>query len=338
MKSPSSSSPRSSLKTGPGNAPAFDREDLPASFQPRPLDVIIGRGKQVNKHNDKNYVLQDLLQSFAGDYLYGKKERKSELLTIVVQEIRATGCAFIKKERINSPESSDDVSPVVGAFRWYSVDETAARNSAAQFLRNHLSENYKSSKQFKKKLRMDKKNETTKVSRTASVVSTSSAEDDDSNLGSSSSNSSLTSCENERPALPSSKTNFSYYGKQFLQDRCEPNQPESLLTLMPPRRSSGSVPMSQYQSKLLSEPFSTGYFDQNQQYPTTIMNSTDDMDAIMNMELPNMVDDYAPLLVDFDDLQPRPIASATAAPYNGKPIFQSAEDEDLFLSWSCSGL
>lgn len=327
MKSPST--PNSS-----NGAPAFERQDLSISFQPRPMDVIIGRGKQVNKHNDKNCILQDLLQTFAGDYLYGKKERKSELLTIVVQEIRATGCAFIKKESpMNLPSTSSSTTGGKPMTRWYSVDETAARNSAAQFLRNHLSENYKSSKQFKKKLRMDKK----KATRNASVVSTSSSSsscDGSPSMISASDNSSSQSslascCEQQMPSLPttSGKTNYTFGDRQtssnswklFEDNYAEQQQTDSLLTLLPPHRgdcysksSRRAVSAGTYHSKLLSSTSTSSVLEQE----ITPL----DMDAIMNMDM-NCQDLF----------EPRPIGSGNAS-FMGDRIFQSMEDEDLFLS------
>ena len=341
MKSPST-------PTSSSGAPAFDRQDLPVSFQPRPMDVIIGRGKQVNKHNDKNGILQDLLQTFAGDYLYGKKERKSELLTIVVQEIRATGCAFIKKESpATAPSSSSSGGKPV--FRWYSVDETAARNSAAQFLRNHLSENYKSSKQFKKKLRMDKKKKTTKATRNASVVSTTSSSSDGTpsmTSSSGSSQSSLASCEQEEMPLSihqinssSKSSNYSPWKLANNEDaHYEQQQTDSLVSLLPPHRASRHLKESDYDcsfptntttrrvsgtyhSKLLS---GAGFLDDE-------ASPFDDMDAIMNMDLSSTTTQ--------DLFEPRPIGSVQCQPgTNHGSVFQSTEDEDLFLSWSSSVL
>ena len=297
----------------------FEREDLPATFQPRGMDVIIGRGKKVNKHNDKNFVLQDLLSTFAGDYLYGKKERKSELLTIVVQEIRATGCAFIKKESASAPHN---------AGRWYSVDETAARNSAAQFLRNHLSENYKSSKQFKKKLRQDKKKDTSCGSATCTSTTEAPPSNSSANvsMSSSSSQSSLASHDDDSAESLSWRSSHSHsHSSPDYDDSCwnthkvSREETENALVKL---SSQGT-----FHSKLWTS------LDQATPAPAPFPPLPQPLSSSL-------------ALATFDPFEPRPLAdeqqpSSLWFPdvfgdegLSSSSVFQSMEDEELFLSWS----
>lgn len=116
---------------------------LPDGYQPHTHDVIIGRGKRVNTHNERNTILQFMLISLSAEYIDCTKERKSDILNTVLREIQrhSNGGGFIKK----------------AAGKWSVVDDPLARSTVAQFLRNHVPDNFKSSKQFKKKMRGEKK-------------------------------------------------------------------------------------------------------------------------------------------------------------------------------------
>ena len=116
---------------------------LPDGYQPHPHDVIIGRGRRTVNHNQRNTILQYLLMSLSAEYIDCTKERKSEILNTVLSEIQnhSNGGGFIKK----------------AGGKWSVVDDNLARSTAAQFLRNHVPENFKSSKQAKKLLRNEKK-------------------------------------------------------------------------------------------------------------------------------------------------------------------------------------
>ena len=96
----------------------------------------MGRGRRVVTHNERNTILQFLLISLASEYVDCTKERKSEILNTVLTQIQShtNGGGFIKKT----------------AGKWSVVDDNLARSTAAQFLRNHVPDNFKSSKQFKK--------------------------------------------------------------------------------------------------------------------------------------------------------------------------------------------
>ena len=121
---------------------------LPADFLPFSSSVIIGRGRSVDEHNQSNVVLQDLLHSLAGLYLKGTKDEKSELLTTFVDKLKM------------SENEADDVGFVKQCNKtkqWYTVGAKQKRDTAAQFLRNALSDSYKSSKQFKRHLRQEKR-------------------------------------------------------------------------------------------------------------------------------------------------------------------------------------
>ena len=118
---------------------------LPEDFEPSDYDFVIGRGKQI-KQLAGNQRLYKLIHSVADDYTSGDKARKSFLLSQLVRQVyqESPEAGFVKKD------------PVSG--RWYAVEESLARTSAAQAVRDCLHGHYKSSRQFKQKRRRHAKN------------------------------------------------------------------------------------------------------------------------------------------------------------------------------------
>jgi len=119
---------------------------LPPNFEPTIYEVILGRGKQVSAHPG-NQRFKELVLSHIEDYQAAKtKTMKSTVLSRIVSSIRATsaitGAGFIKKDS--------------HAGRWCIAEDAAARIATAQVFRDHLHENYKSSKQFKQHRRQDR--------------------------------------------------------------------------------------------------------------------------------------------------------------------------------------
>lgn len=119
---------------------------LPANYKLHPHDVVIGRGHKINQHNDRNPIFQCLLKRYCHEYIDCTKERKSDILKEILREIKlhSTGVGFVKQM-------------TAGPFPYAIASDAQSRTSIAQFLRNEVPENFKSSKQFKQQLRREKK-------------------------------------------------------------------------------------------------------------------------------------------------------------------------------------
>lgn len=116
---------------------------LPASFTPTEHHIIIGRGRVVKQHS-ANIKFDQMVQDIAAEYLAAtNKADKGNILSCLVDQVHdaAPDAGFVKKD------------PATG--RWIQVEESLARTTAAQALRNYLSNSYRSSKQFKSKRRME---------------------------------------------------------------------------------------------------------------------------------------------------------------------------------------
>jgi len=110
---------------------------LPAGYTPGDHDIIIGRGKSVKTHT-ANVKFSRLVASIAVHYqAAASKGQKGAILSKLIHDMDA---GFIKRD--------------LSTGRWMRVNEDLARTTAAQAIRNHLSEDYRSSKQFKSMRRL----------------------------------------------------------------------------------------------------------------------------------------------------------------------------------------
>lgn len=116
---------------------------LPLDFTPNPdLHWIIGRGRVVKAHNGK---FDEMIETVARDYSAAPcKAEKGTILTELLNKIHEAGpdAGFVRRD------------PSTG--RYVLVEESLARQTAAQAIRNVLSGCYRSSKQFKQKRRIQK--------------------------------------------------------------------------------------------------------------------------------------------------------------------------------------
>lgn len=113
---------------------------MPEDWIPTKNDVIIGRGKRV-VHHAGNQKLRALVQQEVELYSCAKnRAAKSVIIIRVFKAIRAdTEIGFVKKD----PSTK----------KFYAVEDTAAKITIAQYFRDALADGYKSSKQYKQKLR-----------------------------------------------------------------------------------------------------------------------------------------------------------------------------------------
>lgn len=114
---------------------------LPESFVPGENHCIIGRGRVVKQHSG-NKKFNALIARMAPEYSSAPcKAEKGIILTRLINEIhdQAADAGFVRKD------------PVTG--QWTLVEESLARQTAAQAMRNFLHSDYRSSKQFKSKRR-----------------------------------------------------------------------------------------------------------------------------------------------------------------------------------------
>ena len=115
---------------------------LPATFVPTEHHVIIGRGRKTKMHNG-NRKFHKTLYKVAREYSSAPcKADKGSILTQLITSIHQQGpnAGFIRKDAATG--------------RWTLVEEALARQTAAQAIRNLLSGEYRSSKQFKQQRRM----------------------------------------------------------------------------------------------------------------------------------------------------------------------------------------
>jgi hypothetical protein len=111
-------------------------------FLPGEHSIIIGRGRLVKNHT-ANKKFEKMIARIAPKYQGANcKSEKGNILSQLIDEIHAAGpdAGFVKKD------------PVTG--RWTLVEESLARTTAAQAIRNYLHGDYRSSKQFKQKRRI----------------------------------------------------------------------------------------------------------------------------------------------------------------------------------------
>ncbi|CAB9496854.1 Nitrilase family, member 2 [Seminavis robusta] len=114
---------------------------LPEDFTPTPRTIIIGRGRVVKQH-PANQQFDSMVAGIAAEYSAAAcKGQKGSILSKLIERLHTELDGFVKKD----PSSG----------RWLRVDESLARTTTAQALRNLLSTNYRSSKQFKQKRRLE---------------------------------------------------------------------------------------------------------------------------------------------------------------------------------------
>lgn len=114
--------------------------NLPKDWVPNKDVVVIGRGKKVHAHAG-NQKLRDLVQVEVEAYANAKnRAAKSTIIIRVFRAVRAdSDIGFVKKD----PKTQ----------RYFAVEDTAAKITIAQYFRDALADGYKSSKQYKQKLR-----------------------------------------------------------------------------------------------------------------------------------------------------------------------------------------
>ncbi|CAB9524919.1 Nitrilase family, member 2 [Seminavis robusta] len=129
---------------------------LPSSFVPGENHIIIGRGRFVKQHV-ANRRFTKMITDIAVEYSAAPcKAEKGVILTKLINRIhdQSPDAGFVRKD------------PITG--QWSLVEESLARQTAAQALRNHLSSEYRSSKQFKQKRRIEQIKEMEELKRTNS--------------------------------------------------------------------------------------------------------------------------------------------------------------------------
>jgi hypothetical protein len=133
--------------------------DLPESFVPGEHHIIIGRGRLVKQHI-ANRSFDQMIADISVEYSSAPgKAEKGLILTKLINMIhdQSPDSGFVRKD------------PITG--RWSMVEESLARQTAAQALRNYLSNEYRSSKQFKQKRRIQQIKEMAELQRTNSGCS-----------------------------------------------------------------------------------------------------------------------------------------------------------------------
>ena len=155
-----SSRPRNStpFKARPKKeVPAAQRIYMPNNFSPSPHEVIIGRGRLVVNHPANKLVRKLVLQELDAYTQAVKKAEKSEVLTGILDAIRAhtqVGFGFVKFETATK--------------RWFAVEEIVARSTIAQTFRDTLSGQYRSSRQFKNQIRRQRQEQSSSSSSSVS--------------------------------------------------------------------------------------------------------------------------------------------------------------------------
>ena len=104
--------------------------------------VVIGRGRAVKQHPG-NVRFQAIIRSHLDSYSNAPtKTQKSKIILMILKEVR-------------SADNADFVKLVDGVYR--PIEESAARITIAQNIRDDLSESYKSSRQHKQHRRYQRK-------------------------------------------------------------------------------------------------------------------------------------------------------------------------------------
>ncbi|CAB9506141.1 Nitrilase family, member 2 [Seminavis robusta] len=119
------------------NTPAI----LPEEFVPDEHTIIIGRGRLVKQHS-ANRKFDKMVEAIAQEYAATpSKAEKGLMLTHLINEIHEAAplAGFVRKDPTTN--------------QWTLVEESIARQTAAQAIRNVLSHSYRSSKQSKSKRR-----------------------------------------------------------------------------------------------------------------------------------------------------------------------------------------
>ena len=135
---------------------------LPVCFNPTEHHIIIGRGRATKMHSG-NRKFEKTIAVVAREYAAAPcKAEKGTILTQLITAIHQEGpdAGFVRKDSSTG--------------RWTLVEETLARQTAAQAIRNFLHGDYRSSKQFKQKRRIEQIQKQNSSSSLASAGSSSS--------------------------------------------------------------------------------------------------------------------------------------------------------------------
>lgn len=114
---------------------------LPLGFTPSQFDIIVGTGREAKNHNIGNRNFRHLLKKYVEDYSKRSKLEKGRVISQIITEAKHM-----------SPTRTGFVKQMKGI--WYAVGQTAAREKVSQSLRNELHDKYRSSIEFKKKRRI----------------------------------------------------------------------------------------------------------------------------------------------------------------------------------------
>ena len=113
---------------------------LPDDFVPSKNEVIVGRGRRV-VHHAGNMKLRLLVQAEIKDYAAAKnRAAKTAIISRVFKAVLADSTiGFVKRDTATK--------------KYFKMEYTASKTTIAQYFRDALADEYKSSKQYKQKLR-----------------------------------------------------------------------------------------------------------------------------------------------------------------------------------------
>lgn len=113
---------------------------LPEDFTPSKNEIIVGRGKRV-LHHEGNKKLRLLVQAEIEPYSAAtNRAAKTVIITRIFKTIMSdTAIGFVKRDTASK--------------RYFKMEYTASKTTIAQYFRDALADNYKSSKKYKQQLR-----------------------------------------------------------------------------------------------------------------------------------------------------------------------------------------
>ena len=118
----------------------FQSNFLPEDFAPSKNEIIVGRGKRV-LHHAGNKKLRMLVQAEIGPYsAAANRAAKTVIITRIFKSIMADSTiGFVKRD--------------TSTKRYFKMENTASKTTIAQYFRDALADDYKSSKKYKQQLR-----------------------------------------------------------------------------------------------------------------------------------------------------------------------------------------
>jgi len=113
---------------------------LPDDFVPSKNEIIVGRGKRV-VHHEGNRKLREIVQGVVDEYSKAKnRAAKTHIINRVYRAVLAdTAIGFVKRDAKTK--------------KYFKMENAAAKTTIAQYFRDALADTYRSSKQYKQKLR-----------------------------------------------------------------------------------------------------------------------------------------------------------------------------------------